>query len=152
MSASASDSLLKGPERLKLDIEEHFVYADDRLVDIDFHGRRVVCVRIVREVIDLLICGPLRVGLPNEGPALQVRNAPGYVFRLVRNRHAHGSGVALRVVLCHAHDTGSEVYPVLVVHDTDDFTRPETGESVPGEPVEVDSPYLIGVIGLRALP
>ena len=67
LSASASDSLLKGPERLKLDIEEHFVYADDRLVDIDFHGRRVVCVRIVREVIDLLICGPLRVGLPNEG-------------------------------------------------------------------------------------
>ena len=152
MSASASDSLLKGPERLKLDIEKHFVYADDRLVDIDFHGRRVVCVRIVREVIDLLICGPLRVGLPNEGAALQVRNAPGYVFRLVRYRHAHGSGVALRVVLCHAHNAGAEVYPVLVVHDTDDFTRPETGESVSREPVEVDSPYLIGVIGLRALP
>ena len=62
------------------------------------------------------------------------------------------SGVALRVVLCHAHNAGAEVYPVLVVHDTDDFTRPETGESVSREPVEVDSPYLIGVIGLRALP
>ena len=152
MPAAASDGFFKRPERLELYVEEHFIYTNDRLVDIDFHGRRVRRVRIVREVVDLLICGPLCVCLPNEGPALQVRNAPGYVFRLVREGDGHVSGVALCVVLDYAHDTGTEVYAVLVVHYADDFARPEPGESVPCEPVEVDSPYLIAVIGLRALP
>ena len=152
LPAAALDGPLERPKRLKLDIEEHFVYTDDGLRNIELEGRRVSRVRVIRKIINLLICGALRVGLPDKGAALQVGDTPGYILRLVRKRDRDRSGVALCVVLCHAYDTGTEVYFVLVVDNADDFPRPKPRESVFRETVEVDSPYLIGNVGLGALP
>ena len=89
LPASSADRFLVGPESLKLDIEEHFIYSYHVGGDIEPEGRRVCGVGVVGKVVNLLICRALCVGLPNEGPVLQVRNAPGYILRFVRERYRH---------------------------------------------------------------
>ena len=123
MPASAADSFLIRPKRLELDIEEHFVNAYHRVGDIELQFRRVRRVGVIGEIIDLLVGRALCVCLADKGAALQVGNAPRYILRLVGNRHRDVSRVALCIRFLHADDTGTEVNPVGLVHDADDFAR-----------------------------
>ena len=125
MSTAAADSFLIRPERLELDIKEHFVNAYHRVRDIELQFRRMRCVGVIREIIDLLVGRALRVCLGNEGAALQVGNTARYILRLVGNRYRDVSRVALCIRFLNADDAGTEVNSVGLVHDADDLARAE---------------------------
>ena len=125
LSTAAADSFLIRPERLELDIEEHFVNAYHRVGDIELQFRRMRCVGVIREIIDLLVGRALCVCLGNEGAALQVGNTARYILRLVGNRYRDVSRVALCIRFLNADDAGTEVNSVGLVHDADDFARAE---------------------------
>ena len=87
--------------------------------------RRMRCVGVIREIIDLLVGRALCVCLGNEGSALQVGNTARYILRLVGNRYRDVSRVALCIRFLNADDAGTEVNSVGLVHDANDLARAE---------------------------